>query len=96
MRLADKRQQMMLAKRIEVEVPAQDHLLVVFLGEERAVNRDLRVLIVALRQKLKGLNNAKRSTRETFTIGIFADMTQNGTYRFLGGLPVLGHHSILC
>src|SRR5438445_8912058 len=74
--LADERQQMMLAQGIKVEVPAQDHLLVIFLGEERAIDSVLGVLTVAASQKLIGLGYPRRRALESFAFGVFAYVTQ--------------------
>src|SRR5215469_13148279 len=94
--LADKRQEVMLAERKEIEVSAQDHLLVVLFGEEGTVDRVLGILVVTAGQELEGLNDTDRSTRQALAFRIFADMAKNGTYGFFCRLPALSHYSILC
>ena len=54
-RLAHERQQVMLAQGIEIQILAQDHFLVVLFREQRAVDRFLRILVVAAGEKLVSL-----------------------------------------
>ena len=56
MRLAHEGQQVMLAQGIEVNVPADDHLLVVLLDKQRAVDHRLGVLPITAGQEVVGLD----------------------------------------
>ena len=67
----------MLAQGIKIQIPAQDHFLVVFFREQRAVDRFLRILGVAAGQKLVSLGDARRRAFESFAIRIFTDMPQD-------------------
>ncbi len=91
-------QQVMLAQRIEVEIPAQDHLLVVFLGKECTVDSLLGILRVTVGEKLERLHHARGGTRKPLALGILAEMTQKRPHGLFGGCPVcpfLGHDWLL-
>src|SRR5580704_12464249 len=77
MRLAHEGEHVMLAQGIEIQILAQDHFLVVFFAEQRAVDRFLGILRIAAGQELVRLGDAGGSAFEPLAIRVFADLTQD-------------------
>ena len=73
--LAEKRQQMMLAQAVEVDVPDDDHLVIID-REQCAVEDVLDVRVVPARQELEGLLNPFRRVEQSFAAGILAELSQ--------------------
>ena len=79
--LAHEGQQVMFAQGIEVNVPADDYLLVILFDEQRAVDHRLGVLRVAAGEELVGLDHPGWCALQTFPFGILADMPDQATNR---------------
>jgi hypothetical protein len=73
--LAEKRQQMMLAQAVEVDIPDDDHLVIINC-EQRAVENVLDVRLVPARQELEGLLNPFRRVAQSFTARILPELGQ--------------------
>src|SRR5258708_7623183 len=83
MGLAEKREHMMLAERIEIEILAQDHFLIFGFAENRAVDGIFGILSVTAAQKLVCTCDPLRRARQTLAIGILTDVAKDGANRFL-------------
>jgi hypothetical protein len=73
--LPKKRQQMMLAEAVHVQVPHDDHLVVRH-REQRAVDQFVDVGRVTARQELKRISHAARRLEQPFACGVFAQPRQ--------------------
>jgi hypothetical protein len=74
--LPEERQEVMLAKRVEIDVLDDDHLGVLF-GEERSIDDGFRVLGVTAGQLAQGSGAASWSLQETLALGVLADRLQD-------------------
>src|SRR5580704_12532821 len=75
-RAAEERQHVVLAQRVELDVPHHDHALVPGLLEQRIAN-DLRgVHRVAAREELERFGDALRRLDQPLAVGIFAEQLQ--------------------
>src|SRR5262249_1006066 len=83
MRLAEKRQQMMLAQRVKIEVLAQDDFLVLFFAEYRAIYRHLRIIAIAAGQELQGVAHAAWRQFQALALGILAYMAHDQAHGVL-------------
>ena len=81
-RLAEERQQVVLAQRVDFDV-LDDHHLPVFFAEHRRAQDLRRVEIVAVGQELQRLGDAFRRLGKPFARGILAQVLENGAI-FLG------------
>ncbi|MCY1527335.1 hypothetical protein D9M68_623990 [compost metagenome] len=70
MRLADKRQQVMLAQRVQLDV-LDDHHLIVVGGEQRAVDHFFQALLVTMTKIPHGLGGTFRRVQQAFALRIF-------------------------
>ena len=75
MHLAEKRQQMVLAQRVEINVFHHHHLAVVFL-KEGALEDGLRVFLIPFGQKLERFADAAGGLLQPLALGVFADQRQ--------------------
>jgi hypothetical protein len=98
MHFSEKRQPMMLAKRIEINVLDHHHLTVILLKESRT-QYSLRVFVIPFAQELKCLPNPMRRLQQTFAVRVFPYLTEccfNGfcyRRRHLGiGMKILQIH----
>ena len=73
--LAEKREQVMFAQAIHVDVPDNDHL-VVLNGEQRSVEHVLNVFMIAFGKKLECLSHARRCVLQAPPLGIFPEFRQ--------------------
>jgi MFS family permease len=80
--LAEKRQQVVLAQAVEVDI-LDDHHLVVIDGEERVVQHLVDVGVIAAGQKAQGLLDARRRAKQTLTVWILAELGEQGTDQLL-------------
>ncbi|MNG08457.1 hypothetical protein D3C84_918150 [compost metagenome] len=76
MRLANKRQQMVFAQRVQLDVPDDDHLIVVRF-EQRAVDDLFEGLLIAVTQVLHGFRRALWRVHQAFAFWIFTHATEN-------------------
>lgn len=77
MSLADERQQMVFAQRIQLDVANQHHLVVGGL-EDGAVDDLGDVLFVTLRQELHRARRAVRRAQQAFAVGVLAQRLNDG------------------
>src|SRR5581483_2211783 len=75
-RPAEEWQHMVLAQRVELDVPHHDHALVAGLLEERVADDLGRVHRVPTREKLQGLRDAHRRLHQPFAIRILAQQLE--------------------
>src|SRR6185503_350690 len=92
-RLAEERQQVVLAERVEVDVPHQHHLVVVVLGEDRAVQDLVDVLLVARGEELQHGFHARRRLLESFPLRILAELAQDALDQLLHAAPPAASYS---
>src|SRR5471032_738419 len=78
MGLADERQQVMFAQRVQLDV-LDDHHLVVVGGEQCAVDDFLDALRIAMTQVLHGLGCAFWGIQQTFAVRVFSQANKNLT-----------------
>ena len=76
MAVAKKRKDMVLAQTVELDVFDDDHVVVFFI-ENGAVQNLLYILMIPLGQKGKRHRCATRSSDESTSRGIFADLYQD-------------------
>ncbi|MNH13449.1 hypothetical protein D3C79_730210 [compost metagenome] len=76
MRLANERQQVVLAQRIQFDITDDDHLVVVRV-EQCAVDYLLKALLIAMAQVLHGFRRARWRVQQALAIRVFADALQN-------------------
>ena len=81
MRFPEKRQHVVLAQRVELDVLYHYHLPVVLLKKCRAQN-GFGVFLVTLCQELECLANAPRGLEQTFAMRVFARKRKHGNYVF--------------
>ena len=74
--LAEKREQVMFAQTIHVNVPDNDHL-VVLNGEQGPVEHVLNVFVIAFGKKLERLGHARRGVLQAAPLGIFPEYRQH-------------------
>ena len=79
---SEKRQQMMLAERIEVDV-LDDHHLVIIDGEQRVVQDVIDVCAIPARQESQRLFDTRGRAREPFTVGVFTELDQEAPDQIL-------------
>src|ERR1700754_3495703 len=70
--LAKKRQQVVLAKRVKIDVLLNDHLFIIF-REERIVDYFRRVHVITAGQKSQRLSDALRRPQQSFAVRVFTD-----------------------
>ena len=73
--LAEKREQVMFTQAIHVDVPDNDHLVVLD-GEQGPVEHVLNVFVIALGKKFECLGHARRSVLQAAPLGIFPEYRQ--------------------
>ncbi|MNG23366.1 hypothetical protein D3C84_1079620 [compost metagenome] len=76
MGLADERQQVVLAQRIQLDVLDQHHFAVVG-AEQRAVGDFFQGLLVAAAEVLHGLGGALGGVEQAFAGRVFADLAED-------------------
>jgi hypothetical protein len=82
--LANERQQVMFAQRVQLDVLHQHHLAVVG-AEQRAVGDFLQRLLVATAQVLHGLGGALGRVQQTFARNVLAELAKDrGVVLFQG------------
>jgi len=79
---------MVLTQRIEVDVAAQDYLLIVLFGEESTINGLFGILDIAAGQIFECLHNTGWSSRQPLPLGILADVTKDAADCRFGGFSV--------
>ncbi|MOA08192.1 hypothetical protein D3C78_1279380 [compost metagenome] len=77
MGLADERQQVVFAQRIQLDVLHQHHFAVVG-AEQRVVGDFLQRLLVALAEVLHGLGGTLGRVEQAFAGGVLAELAENG------------------
>ena len=98
-----KGQEMVFAKRIDLNVPHDDHV-VAFFGENGITDDVIGVLVVALREELESFLEALGGLRQALALGVFAnlredvfEMVGNGRHGLQfprGGTGVGGHSPV--
>ena len=89
--LAEKRQQMMLAQAVEVDVLDDDHLAVVD-GEQRVVDHRVDVRLVSAGEKLERLFDPLRRVDQPLALRILAELRQQPPDQILHRPIVSLHH----
>jgi hypothetical protein len=77
--LADEWDHVMLAKTEDIDIPYDDHLVVI-LGKDSIIDRIDQSLLVTLRHPQEGFGITFRGTFETLSIWVFADTFKDCTY----------------
>ena len=70
---------MVLAKRVDLNIPYDDQLVMV-LVEHRTIDDITQVLLISLCEEEQGLGITLRCLQQSLAIGIFANAFEDGSY----------------
>jgi len=85
MTFTEKGQEVMLTERIELNIFDDDHLIVIGF-EYRAIDDFIDIVLIPLRQVLKGLRGALRSFLKTLSGNVFPDVFYESLKIFIHGI----------